>query len=134
MQSYRHFEQTQGELCSLPGTIYRISYKAVGTYRCRTCMCIYVKFKDDSVFIVHIIAQNMTTPEQLSTLSGEEKYDVVWTFGQEKGGKLKQSVYEQPVSQLGEGRRDQAVTMLDFLKDEKQWRDGLYTMDERSDR
>lgn len=55
---YRHFEQSEGELCTLPATYNDITHNAVGTFRCRTCLCLYARFKDQSIFVAHMSAQN----------------------------------------------------------------------------
>lgn len=112
MQTYRHFEQSEGSLCKLPNTFNGVKHEAVGTFRCRTCLCVYVEFADKSVFIAHMAALNLPefdlSPAELMAETPEQHL-ASWTSGPASGEKLKEIVLRQLRSQLGEGLREQAV-------------------------
>lgn len=82
IRRYRHFNQSEGELCNLPEKLNDVPHNAVGTYNCQTTLCLYVEFEDDSVFIAHMIAHNETAiGSAQSGLPGEPPINTDW-YGQ----------------------------------------------------
>ncbi|CZT23251.1 uncharacterized protein RCC_08962 [Ramularia collo-cygni] len=117
MQHFRHYDQSFGELCKLPGVLQDITYHAVGTSECRTCLCLYVKFTDESVFIAHMSAslidefppQSSSSSSSSSSISKEAKREknlANWTSSAEKGESLKQFVLKQLRSSAATGSKE----------------------------
>lgn len=89
MKQYRHFEQGDGDLLTLPVKVNEVEVNAVGTYRCRTCLCVYARFKNDHVFIAHMVA---STPSFDFSAAGNIAR---WVSEPEKGKQLQAAVLEQ---------------------------------------
>lgn len=102
MKRYHHVEQGRGEHLQLPNTINGIPYDGVGTYNCQACLCLYVRFSDDSVFIAHMYAQDelrgseSTSPTRsVDAGTGSDDEDWMWKSDPEKGRQLKERVLVQ---------------------------------------
>lgn len=89
MKQYRHFEQGDGDLLNLPVKVNEVEVNAVGTYRCRTCLCVYVRFENNHVFIAHMVA---STPSFDFSDAGNIAR---WVSEPEKGKQLQAAVVEQ---------------------------------------
>ncbi|CZT21773.1 uncharacterized protein RCC_07638 [Ramularia collo-cygni] len=111
-QKYRDVAQSRGEIHVLPFKIGEEEIHAVGTYGCRTCMCVYLRFKDDTVFIAHMVAQNEPEPEEPYSSSQSspwqhqnqgpdmsrplfDSYEFEWTSNLAMGYNLKRMVMAQ---------------------------------------
>lgn len=130
MKRFRHFDQGFGELCKPSGHDNGVPFTAVGTFGCRTCLCLYVEFEDkSSVFIAHMNAQNVPDPalaidpalaKELALVSlketkhiekkkEERKTTDIWTSDTERGERLKELVTKQLISFVGDEKRKTAV-------------------------
>lgn len=116
MQKYHHFEQSQGELRTLPSTTSGEEVHAVGTFNCKTCMCIYARFENGKVFIAHMIAytdlkDSSPDPENEEDYprAKQKRFRDRWHVGPWKGLKLKEAVLQQLHSKLGEGVSSEEV-------------------------
>lgn len=137
-QKYRHVNQPEGEVHALPLKTEDEEVHAVGTSGCRTCMCIYLRLENNSVFVAHMVAQS-GRPSHLRTKGYIEafknhidvrgRYDCYpfeWTSNRERGHKLKRKVLAQLQSTLPPGSR--AKNPLDaFIVCPALYLDGRYS-------
>lgn len=102
LQKYYHIVQSRGEIHVLPLKVGKDEVHAVGTSGCRTCMCVYLRFNDGTVFIAHMVAQSTRALEALETAFEDEKaaitciayddYQSQWTSILTRGYLLKRKV------------------------------------------
>lgn len=100
LPKFRHIKQSRGEILKLPVDMDGEEVHAVGTSGCRTCMCVYMRFEDETVFIAHMVAQlepGETDPDNEDG-GGDSAYTgdpFMWTTGPTRGNQLKAEVLAQ---------------------------------------